>query len=393
MKHLHERFPSLRVVKLRTLWRNFPGIIFGFIAFCTGFVLITVFATRIGDVQEQVNTLITADRDQSLWAATQIQVELLEFEKLVQTAKTSPAQYEDDVRAEFDVLYSRISQVSEPNIESVFRAEGDYAIVSEIINLRDRMAAIVDVNDKLGNSELNNLAILSMKAHHLWKQSIGLVLQEAREHKIFVRKQAVETLQSVQTNLWVALTIAVALPALVILMLLLRARYKEARSYTLIDALTGCATRKGLQDALKTRFSTAKNGFSVAVVDINNLKMVNDQFGHQAGDLLIQSVGVALTKVTRGIDCTARIGGDEFILLIDASVEQAERILRRAQDHLEEMSVTEEFGVIPMQVSFGVAYCADTNDFDEAISLADQRMYRQKEAGKKEQPSFTVDST
>lgn len=393
MKHFHERFPSLRVVKLRTLWRNFPGIIFGFIVFCSGCVLITVFATRIGDVQEQVNTLVTADRDQSLWAATQIQVELLEFEKLVQTAKTSPAQYEDDVRADFDVLYSRISQVSEPNIESVFRAEGDYANVFEIINLRDRMAAIVDLNDKLGNLELNNLAILSMKAHHLWKQSIALVLQEAREHKIFVRKQAVETLQSVQTNLWVALTIATALPALVILMLFLRARYKEARSYTLIDALTSCATRKGLQDALKTRFSKAKNGFSVAVVDINNLKMVNDQFGHQAGDLLIQSVGVALTKVTRGIDCTARIGGDEFILLLDASVEQAELILRRAQDHLEEMSVTEEFGVIPMQVSFGVAYCADSDDFDEAISLADQRMYRQKEAGKKEQPSFTVEST
>lgn len=383
MKHFHERIAPAKATITRRLWRNFSGLFIGGAAFILGLVLITSFATRIGEVQREVDTLVSADRDQGLWTATQIQVKLLEFEKLAQTAKTAPSTFENDVRAEFDIVYSRLSQVMEPNIAGVFRAEGQFAIPTEIINLRDRMAATVDLNDTLGPEELDKLSSLSLKAQNLWKNSIGLILQDGREYKVSVRQRAVDALKAVESNLWLALIIATAIPILVIAMLFVRAKYAEARQHTLVDALTGCASRKGLQDALANRFSKISTGFSVAAVDINNLKMVNDQFGHGAGDLLIQSVGTALNRVTRGMDCTARIGGDEFFVLLDASVEQAELIIQRAQEHLEKMSDTEKYGIIPMQISFGVAPCADAADFDDAITLADQRMYRQKQKGRK----------
>jgi diguanylate cyclase (GGDEF)-like protein len=366
------------MAELRIVWRRFFGLFVGIAAFLIGLALIISFVVRISAVEKQVDTLIDADRDQGLWTATQIQVELLEFEKLLQIARTSPPQFEDDVRANFDILYSRLSQVLEPNIANVFRAEGTFAIPTEIINLRDRMAATVDLNATLGFSELDVLASLSMKAYHLWQNSIGIVLQDAREYKISVRQQAVSTLETVRLQLWKAIILSSALPVLIILILFLRSRYNEARSDVLVDALTGCASRYGLRNAILNRFSDTPDGFSVAVVDINNLKMVNDRYGHPAGDLLIQSVGMALNKVTRGIDCVARIGGDEFLVLLDAPFENANFILQRAQEHLGTMSETEQYGIIPMQVSYGLAFCAQVADLDEAISIADQRMYRQK---------------
>lgn len=365
----------------------------GLSAFIVGLLLVISFATRIGSVQREVDALVSADRDQGLWAATQIQVELLEFQRLVQTAKFLPKAFEDDVRTDFDIVYSRMSQVMDPNLASVFRAEDDASsIPDDMIALRDGMAEIVDTSDSLELRELNELLSLAAEANDLWKQSIGLVLQETREYKISVRQRAAETLRSVKQVLWVAIATAVALPVLVIVMLLFRAQYRKTRRHTLIDTLTGCASRLGLQEALSGTFRRLNGGFSVAVADVNNLKEINDQYGHQAGDLVIQSVGIALRKITRGIDCPARIGGDEFIILLDASPEQSELILRRAQEFLEQMSETEDFGILPMQISFGVAQCDDPATFDDALSLADQRMYRQKTAEKARQTSFSTAS-
>ena len=383
MKHFHDRLAPPKKTRVKIIRQNFSGFALGLAAFVLGIILVASFAIRIGQVQSEVDTLVRADRDQALWTATQIQVKLLEFEKLTKTAKTSPTSFENDVRAEFDIVYSRLGQVLEPNVADVFRAEGKFAIPVEIINLRDQMAAIVDLHEKLGERELDKLSSLSLQAHELWKGSLGLILQDGREYKVSVRQRAVSALQSVQSQLWLSLIIATSIPIVFIAMLFVRAKYAEARQHTLVDTLTGCASRAGLQHALSNQFSNASKSFSVAVVDINNLKMVNDAFGHEAGDLVIQSVGTALNKVTRGIDCAARIGGDEFFVLLDASVEQAELILQRAKEHLHQMSDTEKYGFIPMQFSFGVAHCATVEDFQVAINLADQRMYRRKEESKK----------
>lgn len=392
MKHFHEQFTPANSIRLKNLWEKFvqTTLISGVVIVAV--VLIVSFLVRLDAVQKEVDTLIGADRDQGLWAATQIQVELLEFEKLVKSAETTLSTSESEVRADFDILYSRLSQVLDPNIANVFRANGKFSIPTEIINLRDRMAAVVDLNDRLGPIELAKLSTLSMKAHHLWKQSIGLVLQETREYKVSVRQQAVDTLRSVKVQLWIALAISTAIPILIFIMMFLHKKFKQARSHTLVDTLTGCASRAGLREALLTRFGMAKAGFSVAVVDINDLKMVNDRYGHQVGDLLIQNVGMALNKVTRGIDCTARIGGDEFFVVLDATIDQAELILNRAQEHLQKMSETGKYGIIPMQISFGVAHCADIAEFDDAISLADQRMYRRKQASKTEESPLLTTS-
>lgn len=382
MKHLHERIAPSKATSLQIMWHNSSGVVIGILVFFIGLTLITSFATRIGHVQRQVETLVSADRDQGLWTATQIQVELLEFEKLIQAAKSSPTTFENDIRTDFDILYSRLSQVLEPNIAIAFRDNDVFTIPVEIINARDQMAKIIDLNETLGLRELDELISLTTSAYYQWKQSVGLVLQETREYKVSIRQQAVDTLQSVQMKLWIAVVIAIALQVLTMLLLLLRVKYREARSDNLKDSLTGCASREGLQYALLNDFNKTKCGFSVAIADINNLKLINDQFGHKTGDRVIQSVGIALNKVTRGIDCTARVGGDEFILLLDASVEQAELILKRAQEHLDMMSNEEYLSKIDLCISFGVAHCPDPSQFDDAITLADERMYHQKHAKK-----------
>jgi diguanylate cyclase (GGDEF)-like protein len=393
LKHFHDRLS----LKKGNVWQRFlPKLSVPFVLvvlLLCAVLLVGTFAIRIGQVQQKVDSLVSADRDQALWTSTQIQVELLEFKNLVRQAKVSPLVTEQQVRAEFNVLYARLSQVMEPNVAYIFREDGRFSIPLEIVNLRDRMAATVDLNDALGLTELDRLVSLATKANRLWTQSIGLVLQETREYKISVRQEAVDILRSVQSALWLGVVVAVLMPFLLGLLVFARARYKEARQSTLRDPLTGCASRAGLKEALATSFSKAKDGFSLAVVDIDGLKMINDRFGHKTGDMLIKNVGTALARVTRGIDCIARIGGDEFVLLLDARVEQAELILKRAQEHLAEMHDTGDFGANSATMSYGVAHCANAAAFEESLEIADQRMYSRKQMASAARSSDSLTAT
>lgn len=384
MKYVPHTFEPQKASRLNQIWRTYQGLLIASLAFLVGLLLVIAFATRINTVQHEIDHLISSDRDAGLWTATQIQTELLEFQRLAQEAKFNPKSLEDDIRADFDIVYSRLSQALDSNIASAFhKDEKNSTIPADMIRYRDLMADIVDMHEELGSDELNDLIGLAKEAEVLWKKSISVVLQDARGYKVSVRERAAETLRSVENTLWLAVFISVALTILTVILFVFRKNYKEIRRNTLIDTLTGCASRRGLDEALTNTFSKINGGFSVAIADINNLKEINDQYGHQVGDRAIQIVGSALRKITRGIDCPARVGGDEFVILLDATAEQAEGVMQRAQEFLAQRNGSESLDLPPIEISVGVAHCGDFLNIDEAISLADQRMYRQKRAVRK----------
>lgn len=145
------------------------------------------------------------------------------------------------------------------------------------------------------------------------------------------------------------------------------------------DALTGLANRTAWDEAihaLDAPDDMAARGCAVLSADLDGLKAVNDRYGHPIGDALIRGAANLLRTVTREGDTIARVGGDEFLLLLpgtDAS--GAERIAARIRRNVRRWRVS-EFGLAP-QLSVGWAV-SSADGAAAAVSRADERMYAQK---------------
>jgi diguanylate cyclase (GGDEF)-like protein len=150
------------------------------------------------------------------------------------------------------------------------------------------------------------------------------------------------------------------------------------------DHLTGLANRRRFERQLEREVERTQrylHPFCVLMLDIDNFKQVNDTYGHEAGDQVINRIGKILREGTRGIDLAARIGGEEFgIILTETSLEAALEVGERLRAAINMADVT---GVGRVTGSFGVAECPTHGEFArEIVSAADTALYAAKRQGR-----------
>lgn len=155
------------------------------------------------------------------------------------------------------------------------------------------------------------------------------------------------------------------------------------------DELTGLYNRRYFEDALH-RLDTNRNiPFTIMMLDLNNLKLANDIFGHDLGDNLIKKTAQFLRDIFRSDDIIARIGGDEFCVLMPrTSMEAAQMVKERIENtsHL--------YWVEPLRLSIAVGYVVKTQmseKIDEAIRDADMCMYNNKQENRKKVINRTIE--
>ena len=161
---------------------------------------------------------------------------------------------------------------------------------------------------------------------------------------------------------------------------------EELHRISVTDMLTGMLNRRGFFLNAERSFKVARRqGVPSAMIyaDLDELKAVNDELGHDAGDHLIQDVGRILQASFRDSDVVARFGGDEFAAFtLDAT--QPETILARIQSNIESFH---QDSSLPCRISLciGIAQCNPSSDLtlSDYLSLADKRMYEQKKARSK----------
>ncbi len=142
------------------------------------------------------------------------------------------------------------------------------------------------------------------------------------------------------------------------------------------DQLTGIYNRRFFEEELHRLDNPRNLPLSIVIVDVNGLKLFNDGFGHKAGDRLIVTVAQLLDKESRGNDVAARIGGDEFVVLMPNTDEnQAKAFEKRFQEVLAKKNVSE----IPISVSLGFATKVDDSmKIQDIFKRAEEGMYRRK---------------
>lgn len=153
------------------------------------------------------------------------------------------------------------------------------------------------------------------------------------------------------------------------------------------DPLTGLYNRRTFFRELDRRLERG-GSFTVAVLDLDNMKQINDTLGHQVGDAVLEAAGKAIRKSTRAEDIVARYGGDEFAVLFAGRGPRPEKFKARLKENLlAELPYTRD---IKVGISAGLAsYPEDGRDARSLLLAADARMYAEKE-GKKRYPNAFV---
>lgn len=151
------------------------------------------------------------------------------------------------------------------------------------------------------------------------------------------------------------------------------------------DELTRLPNRSLFLDRLGMALAQAqRNGGCLAVLflDLDDMKAINDTFGHAVGDRVLQAMAQRLTEVLRGDDTVARVGGDEFLILLSiGEIGDAEKVARTILEKIAEPLLVDD-DELHLTTSIGVAiYPADGADTDALIHHADAAMYRVKESG------------
>jgi diguanylate cyclase (GGDEF)-like protein/putative nucleotidyltransferase with HDIG domain len=163
-------------------------------------------------------------------------------------------------------------------------------------------------------------------------------------------------------------------------------RFRQAESSATTDYLTGLPNARSLFLQLDSEISRGRRNhlpLAVMVLDLDGFKQVNDRFGHLEGNKVLQAVSSGLKRACREYDYVARMGGDEFVVLLPgAEPDDAARKMADFRDVVREIG-REMFHSSVLTVSVGIAnFPSDGTDAEELLAEADRKMYKQKRTHK-----------
>jgi two-component system cell cycle response regulator len=158
--------------------------------------------------------------------------------------------------------------------------------------------------------------------------------------------------------------------------------FAEVQRLAVTDALTGLYNRRKLDDALSVEVERAlryKRPLSLIMIDLDDLKSINDTYGHPAGDEVLKLVADAIRTKIRTVDRATRFGGDEFVIMLpEADLEAALHVAKRVCSEI----TSTKFRGNMLSVSAGVAQWAPAHSSAESfLNAVDQAMYQAKRAG------------
>jgi len=169
---------------------------------------------------------------------------------------------------------------------------------------------------------------------------------------------------------------------------------RELMAHAMIDPLTQLSNRLYFSDTSETLFALAvreKSPLSVAMIDIDNFKKINDSYGHNKGDQIIFSIADNMRKCCRKSDLLARLGGDEFcILMPNTNIKNAQLVIKRLQKKVSSQTHVHNTSNFKITISVGISELTEkSKNIEELLTQSDISLYYSKEHGRNKVTAFS----
>lgn len=244
------------------------------------------------------------------------------------------------------------------------------AIAPDVLEDTSQLSSLHDLTEDIDNS----LAYIYSELH-------TLMMRGATEQ---------QHIMSVMTKIIIALGILVLVVILGLLVAIekILGQQHELEHLSITDELTGLENRRAAMNRAKHILTFAKrsgDSVSLAIIDIDHFKRINDRYGHPFGDKVLKQLARTLKHLVRESDVAARIGGEEFCLLMpDTNSQGAYELCERLHQGIGNMVVLHNDDIVPITVSLGLTttHGQQDYDFDVLYARADEALYRAKASGR-----------
>lgn len=182
---------------------------------------------------------------------------------------------------------------------------------------------------------------------------------------------------------------------IVITSLIIYRLLRMSSRFTETDYLTGLHSKgyqeRFLEQQIKKSTSSGKP-FPLIMIDFDDFKLINDKYGHHFGDTVLKSVSEILKICTRSIDCCARYGGDEFVIILpESDLEYATLVCQWLQKEVSNLKLRAKNDVVSVSISIGVALWKTGMTPEQILDRADKALYHSKRTGKNKTVVYTDD--
>ncbi len=163
-------------------------------------------------------------------------------------------------------------------------------------------------------------------------------------------------------------------------------RAREMERLAFEDKLTGLRNRRFMDTDLPREFERTRRfgrEFTLAILDVDGFKQINDRYSHQTGDRVLAELGALLQRACRTMDAVVRYGGDEFVLYFpETPLPTGRRVCHRVLEHVNNHDWDAIEPGLQVTLTIGLASTRDTDTVDELLQTADTRLLAAKQAGK-----------
>lgn len=322
---------------------------------------------------QQLEVILTGSRLKSLFSTQQIQLA-----KFLEDGKTSDIYFIQGTKKE---ILRMILQLESENFN--LDEQSDYG---RLMRTNEMLGVYIDAllyDDELRFEETYNLFLSASSSINLAIVFTDRILDS--QYRQYNKLRLENDLKSRVSNIVTVLGGLTALFTSLFFYRFLTSKVSVLEVEGSQDSLTSLYNKRVLENYLKSMQSDSSESdvFSIAIMDIDHFKKVNDTYGHMFGDIIIKQIALKISSSIRPTDVAFRFGGEEFLIVFpQTNLEDAYKVCERIRTGIENEKYQHDLSEVNVTITIGLAESACKTDYHETITWADQNLYKGKRSGR-----------